>query len=96
MTKRGKHCGKRRVLLSLCFQKAVYMRERVKHFPSYNKYAEDEFEKPYLTLKPYVVGTQKNCLSETILLSAHNIRFSGVMKEIWMGKDLFTPTCLVP
>ena len=32
--------------------------------------------KPYLTLKPYVVGTQKNRLSETILLSIHNIWFA--------------------
>ena len=27
----------------------------------------------YFTLKPYIVGTQKNRLSETILLSTHNI-----------------------
>ena len=28
---------------------------------------------PYLTCKTYVVGTQKNRLSETILLSTNNI-----------------------
>ena len=30
-------------------------------------------QNPYSTLKPNVVGSQKNRLSETILLSTHNI-----------------------
>ena len=52
-------------------------------------------QNPYLTLKPYVVGTQKNRLSETILLSTHNMGLSGVIREIWMGKDQITPPYLV-
>ena len=31
---------------------------------------------PYMTSKTYVVGTQKNLLSETIHLSTHNIGFN--------------------
>ena len=33
------------------------------------------FPNPYLTFKPYVVSTQENRLSETILLSTDNIGF---------------------
>ena len=47
-------------------------------------------QNPYLTFKPYVVGTQKNRLSETILLDNHNIGFGRVIRKILLGKDLFT------
>ena len=50
----------------------------------------------YLTLKPYVVGTQKNCLIETILLSTHNIGFAWIIREILRGKQLFTPPYMDP
>ena len=29
----------------------------------------------YLLVETYVLGTQKNCLNETVLLSIHNINF---------------------
>ena len=48
------------------------------------------FKNPYLKLKSYVVGMQKNCLSVTILLSTHNIEFGWVMREILWEKDKFT------
>ena len=35
----------------------------------------------YLTLLPNVVGTQKNRLSEMILLSTHNIGFAFIIRE---------------
>ena len=44
------------------------------------------FQNPYSTFKPYVVGTQKNRLSETILLSTHSIGFDLVIREILWGK----------
>ena len=39
-----------------------------------------------LTFKPYVVCTQKNYLSERILLSTHNIAFCWATREIFVGK----------
>ena len=41
---------------------------------------------PNLSLKPYVVGTQKNHLTETILLSTHNVGFGRVIREIFFLK----------
>ena len=52
------------------------------------------FSNPYLTLYPYVLGTQKNRLSETILLSTHNIGFALIIKEKLRGKELNTPPYL--
>ena len=47
-------------------------------------------ENPYMAVKPYSVGTQKNRLSETILLSTHNLGFSGVIKQIfWAETHVF-------
>ena len=46
---------------------------------------------PYLTLNPYVVGTQKNRLTKKILLSTHNIGFGRVIGEILVEKHQFTP-----
>ena len=36
---------------------------------------------PYLSIKVYVVGAQKNRLSETVLLSTHNICFDWIIRE---------------
>ena len=54
------------------------------------------FLNPYLTLKTYVVGTQKNRLGETILLSTHNIGFDCVIREILLYKYQFSPSCRDP
>ena len=48
------------------------------------------FLNPFLILKPYVVGTQKKRLSETILLSTHNIGFALMIKEKLWEKELNT------
>ena len=41
-------------------------------------------ELPYFSSKSGVVGTQKNCLDETILLSTNNIGFrEGIRKLVW-------------
>ena len=40
------------------------------------------------------MGTQKNRLSETILLSTHNIGFALIMREKWGEKELNTPPYL--
>ena len=48
-----------------------------------------------MTFKPYAAGTQKNRISETILLSTHKIGFCWVTWEILWGKDRFTPSDLV-
>ena len=37
------------------------------------------------------MGTQKNCLIETILLSTHNIGFGLMIREILWEKELLTP-----
>ena len=39
----------------------------------------------YFSTKTYVVGTQKNCLNETVLLSDQNIQMLKLM-----GKKIFT------
>ena len=40
------------------------------------------------------MGTQKNRLSETILLSTHNIEFALIIREKLWGKELNTPPYL--
>ena len=52
------------------------------------------FSNPYLTLQPYVVGTQKNRLSEMILLGTHNIGFDWIIREILWVKELKNPPYL--
>ena len=47
----------------------------------------------YDSIKPYVVGTQKNCLTETILLSTNNIGFEGYSR-IWGCEILFLSRAL--
>ena len=47
-----------------------------------------------MTFKPYDVGTHKNSLIETILLSTHNIAFKWVIREILCGKYHFAPPYL--
>ena len=54
---------------------------------------------PYISIsndstKPYVVGTQKNRLTETILLSTHNIGFQGQIR-IWGCEILFLSGALI-
>ena len=49
----------------------------------------------YLCIKPCVVGTDQNCLSETNLISAHNIGFGTELMDIdcrysLLSKDLVT------
>ena len=45
---------------------------------------------PCMTLKPYIVSTQKKWLSATIILNTHTIGLSWVVREILLGKDQFT------
>ena len=45
---------------------------------------------PYFPIKCYNVGTQKNHLTETILLSTHNI---GLEDQLWMLKHGKLPLC---
>ena len=45
---------------------------------------------PYKASKPYVVGTQKSRLNETILLSTHIIGLGGILREIMLVKQLYT------
>ena len=52
------------------------------------------FSNPYLTFKPYDVGTQKNRLNETILLRTHIIGFDLMIIEILCGKEFYTPPYL--
>ena len=59
-----------------------------------SKYLNTYHENLYLTLKPYVVGTQKNRHCDTILVSTHNIVFGWVVREILWEKDQFTPPYL--
>ena len=36
---------------------------------------------PYFSCKIYVVGTQKNRLIETVILSTHNIHFDSTLRK---------------
>ena len=74
------------LLLSQCFQNSsaldasecVCRWEKVKINSSLIRGSEQLFSPqyfPYYSIKSYVVGTQKNCLTQMILLSTHNIVF---------------------
>ena len=59
----------------------------------------------YTSVLTYVLGAQKNCLIETVLLSTNNICFCKEIRKIncdkallisgrWLGKCLFSSNCL--
>ena len=48
-----------------------------------------------MTYKPYIVCTQKNRLTYTIILNTNNIGFGWVIREILWRTDQFTPPYLV-
>ena len=38
----------------------------------------------YVSMKTYVIGTHKKCLTKVLLMSTHNMRFHGEIREIFV------------